>query len=169
MAKLRIAGIVPESVVDGPGFRYTVFTQGCRHNCKGCHNPQTHSFDGGYIVDTDDLLREMAEDPLIRGMTFSGGDPFEQPAPLAELAQKAHAAGKDIMVYTGYTFEQLLQKAESEPDVMALLRQTDILIDGPFILEQRNLDLKFRGSDNQRVIDVPRSLHDGTVIPFEFE
>ena len=83
MARLRIAGVVPESVVDGPGFRYTVFTQGCRHNCKGCHNPQTHDFNGGYLVDTDDLFNEMMEDPLIRGMTFSGGDPFEQPVPLA--------------------------------------------------------------------------------------
>ncbi len=169
MAKLRIAGIVPESVVDGPGFRYTVFTQGCRHNCKGCHNPQTHDFGGGYTADTDDLFAEMMEDPLIRGMTFSGGDPFEQPAPLAELAAKAHAAGKDIMVYTGYTFEQLAEKAKSDPATDALLRQTDILIDGPFILERLNYELKFRGSDNQRVIDVPRSLSEGTIVTFEFE
>ncbi len=169
MAKLRIAGIVPESVVDGPGFRYTVFTQGCRHNCKGCHNPQTHDFNGGYIVDTDDLFAEMMEDPLIRGMTFSGGDPFEQPAPLAELAEKAHAAGKDIIVYTGYTFEQLLEMAKSDSAADTLLHQTDILIDGPFVLEQRNLELKFRGSDNQRVIDVPRSLADGRTVTIEFD
>lgn len=168
MAQIRVAGIVPESVVDGPGIRYTVFTQGCRHNCPGCHNPQTHDFAGGYLADTDDLLAEMLEDPLIRGMTFSGGDPFEQPAPLADLAAKAHAAGKDIMVYTGYTYEQLLARADAEPAVMALLRQTDILIDGPFILAQRNLELLFRGSDNQRVIDVPRSLTSGTVVTLEF-
>ena len=169
MARLRIAGVVPESVVDGPGFRYTVFTQGCRHNCKGCHNPQTHDFNGGYLVDTDDLFNEMMEDPLIRGMTFSGGDPFEQPAPLALLAEKAHAAGKDIMVYSGYTFEQLMERAKSDPATDALLRQTDILIDGPFLLEQRNWELKFRGSDNQRVIDVPRSLAEGRIVTFEFE
>ena len=169
MAKLRIAGIIPESVVDGPGFRYTIFTQGCRHNCKGCHNPQTHDFNGGYIVDTDDLLAEMLADPLIKGMTFSGGDPFEQPAPLAELAEKAHAAGKDIMVYTGYTFEQLLARAKDDPATDALLRRTDTLIDGPFILEQRNLELPFRGSENQRVIDVPASLASGEAVTFEFE
>ncbi len=169
MAKLRIAGIVPESVVDGPGFRYTVFTQGCRHHCKGCQNPQTHDFNGGYTVDTDDLFTEMSEDPLIKGLTFSGGDPFEQPAPLAELAEKAHAVGKDIMVYTGYTFEQLLERAKNDPDTAALLRQADVLIDGPFILEQLNLELKFRGSDNQRVIDVPRSLEQGHAVTFEFE
>lgn len=169
MAKLRVAGIIPESVVDGPGFRYTVFTQGCRHNCKGCHNPQTHDFSGGYDVDTDDLLAEMLEDPLIRGMTFSGGDPFEQPAPLADLARKAHEAGKDVMVYTGYTYEQLLVRAQEDPATHALLRQTDILIDGPFILERRNVELRFRGSDNQRVIDVPQSLSRGEVVTFEFE
>ena len=169
MAKLRVAGIIPESVVDGPGFRYTVFTQGCRHNCKGCHNPQTHDFSGGYDVDTDDLLAEMLEDPLIRGMTFSGGDPFEQPAPLADLARKAHEAGKDVMVYTGYTYEQLLARAQEDPATDALLRQTDILIDGPFILERRNVELRFRGSDNQRVIDVPQSLSRGEVVTFEFE
>ena len=169
MAKLRIAGIIPESVVDGPGFRYTIFTQGCRHNCKGCHNPQTHDFNGGCLVDTDDLLAEMLADPLIKGMTFSGGDPFEQPAPLADLAAKAHAAGKDIMVYTGYTFEQLLARAENDPATDALLRETDTLIDGPFILEQRNLELPVRGSENQRVIDVPASLAGGGVVTFEFE
>ena len=169
MAKLRIAGIVPESVVDGPGIRFTVFTQGCRHNCKGCQNPQTHDFNGGYFVDTDDLFSEMIENPLIKGLTFSGGDPFEQPAPLADLAEKAHAAGKDIMTYTGYSFEQLLDKAKSDPATDALLHQTDILIDKPFILEQLNLELKFRGSDNQRVIDVPRSLAEGKAVTFEFE
>lgn len=169
MAMLRVAGIVPESVVDGPGFRYTVFTQGCRHNCPGCHNPQTHDFNGGYTVDINALFEEMSEDPLIRGLTFSGGDPFEQPAPLAELAQKAHAVGKDVMVYTGYTFEQLLERAKSDPATDALLHQTDILIDGPFLLAQRNLELKFRGSDNQRVIDVPRSLAEGRVVTLEFE
>ncbi len=169
MSQLRVAGIVPESVVDGPGFRYAIFTQGCRHNCPGCQNPQTHDFEGGYVVDTDDLFAEMMEDPLIKGMTFSGGDPFEQPVPLAELAARAHAAGKDIVTYTGYTYEQLLAKAQHEPAVMDLLRETDVLIDGPFILAQRNLELKFRGSDNQRVIDVRQSLASGEVVTFEFE
>lgn len=169
MAQIRIAGIVPESVVDGPGFRYTIFTQGCPHNCKGCHNPQTHDFEGGYMVDTDDLFAEMMSDPLIKGITFSGGDPFEQPAPLAELAEKAHSSGKDIITYTGYTYEQLLEKSAENPAVMKLLRETDVLIDGPFILEQRNLELKFRGSTNQRVIDVKKSLESGKIITFEFE
>lgn len=169
MAQIRIAGIVAESVVDGPGLRYTVFTQGCRHDCKGCHNPHTHDFEGGYSVDTDDLFAEMMADPLIKGMTFSGGDPFEQPAPLAELAAKVHAAGRDIISYTGYTYEQLLDKAAENPSIMDLLKETDVLIDGPFVLEERNLTLKFRGSNNQRVIDVKKSLELGRVITFEFE
>lgn len=169
MAKLRIAGIVAESVVDGPGIRYTVFTQGCRHHCPGCQNPQTHDFEGGYLTDTDALFEEMMCDPLVKGMTFSGGDPFEQPAPLAELAAKVHAAGRDVIVYTGYTYEQLLGKAEDEPAVMALLRETDILIDGPFVKSLLNLELRFRGSENQRVIDVPRSLQSGQAVTFEFE
>jgi anaerobic ribonucleoside-triphosphate reductase activating protein len=120
-------------------------------------------------VDTDDLFNEMMSDPLIKGMTFSGGDPFEQPAPLAELAKKARAAGKDIIVYTGYTFEQLLSRAESDPDTDALLKQTDVLIDGPFVLDKLNLELKFRGSENQRIIDVPRSIASGKAVTFEFE
>lgn len=169
MAKLRVAGIVAESVVDGPGIRYAIFTQGCRHDCKGCQNPQTHDFEGGYVVDTDDLFDEMMADPLIKGVTFSGGEPFEQPAPLAELAAKVHAAGRDVIAYTGYTYEQLLAKEAAEPAVMALLRETDVLIDGRFVLEQLDLELKFRGSTNQRVIDVPKSLAAGEVVTFEFE
>ena len=169
MAKLRVAGIVSESVVDGPGIRYTIFTQGCRHHCKGCHNPQTHDFSGGYEVDTDDLLKELIQDPLIQGVTFSGGDPFEQPLPLADLAAKVHKAGRDVMAYTGYTFEQLLERGEREPSVMDLLRQTDVLIDGRFVLELLDYDLRFRGSSNQRVIDVPQSLATGRVVTFEFE
>ena len=169
MAKLRVAGFVTESVVDGPGIRYTVFTQGCRHHCKGCHNPQTHDFSGGYEVDTDDLLEELIQDPLLQGVTFSGGDPFEQPAPLADLAAKVHKAGRDVMAYTGYTFEQLLERGEREPSVMDLLRQTDVLIDGRFVLELLDYDLRFRGSSNQRVIDVPQSLATGRVVTFEFE
>ena len=101
MASLRISGVVPESIVDGKGIRYVIFTQGCPHHCPGCHNPQTHDFEGGYVVDTDGLLEEMRQDPLLTGVTFSGGEPFCQPAPLAELARKIHESGLDVTVYTG--------------------------------------------------------------------
>lgn len=167
--KIKLAGVVAESVVDGPGIRYTIFTQGCHHNCPECQNPQTHDFNGGYWADTDEIFDEMIEDPLIKGFTFSGGDPFEQPKPLAELAQRAHSIGKDIITYTGYTYEQLLAKSENNPDVMKLLRETDVLIDGPFVAAQKNLELKFRGSENQRVIDVKQSLSSGKIVTFEFE
>ena len=169
MSKLRIAGIISESVVDGPGVRYTIFTQGCPHNCEGCHNPQTHDFEGGYFADTDDLFDEMMADPLIRGVTLSGGEPFEQPRPLAELAARVHAAGKDVIAYSGYTYEELLDKSHEEPAIMDLLLNTDTLIDGQFVREQMDLELKFRGSANQRVIDVKRSLEKGQAVTFEFE
>lgn len=169
MSRLRVAGIVTESVVDGPGVRYTIFTQGCRHGCKGCHNPQTHDFEGGYFADTDDLFDEMMLDPLVRGVTLSGGEPFEQPKPLAELAAKVQAAGRNVIAYSGYTYEQLLDKSDKEPAIMDLLKNTDILIDGRFVQEQLNLELKFRGSTNQRVIDVKKSIEAGDVVTFEFE
>ena len=101
---IRLYGLVTDSIVDGPGFRTSIFTQGCPHHCPGCHNPQTHDFEGGYVVDTDGLLEEMRQDPLLKGVTFSGGEPFCQPAPLAELARKIHESGLDVTVYTGYTY-----------------------------------------------------------------
>ncbi len=168
MAQIRLAGVVPESTVDGPGIRYTVFVQGCRHNCEGCHNPQTHDFSGGYLTDTDALFDEMMADPLISGLTLSGGEPFEQAGALAELAERARAVGKDVMCYTGYTFEQLCGMAESRPEIMRLLRSADILVDGRFVLAERDLTLKFKGSGNQRTIDVKKSLEQGKAITFEF-
>lgn len=153
---LRIAGIIGESIVDGPGIRFVVFTQGCPHHCPGCHNPQTHAFDGGELVDTDKLLHKILEDPLVSGVTFSGGEPFCQAEALAELAKELRAHGKHIMTYTGYTWEQLQQS--EDPAVHALLKHTDILVDGRFILEQRDLTLRFRGSRNQRLLDVQESL-----------
>lgn len=140
MAQIKIAGTILESVVDGPGLRYTVFTQGCPHDCKGCHNPQTHDFKGGYLVNIDDLFVEMMSDPLIKGVTFSGGEPFEQSAPLAEFAAKVHSVDKDVIAYIGYIYEQLLNKSKENPSIMDLLKETDILIDGPFIFKQRNLE-----------------------------
>lgn len=152
MAFLRISGTVSESIVDGKGFRYVIFTQGCPHHCPGCHNPQTHDFTGGKVVDTEQFLQEIKENPLLKGVTFSGGEPFCQPAPLAELAEKIHALGLDVTVYTGYTYEQLT--AMPDAAVHALLAQTDVLVDGPFRIEKRDLTLHFRGSANQRVIDL---------------
>lgn len=163
--EIRLSGIVEESIVDGKGIRFVVFTQGCPHNCKGCHNPQTHDFKGGYMEDTDKLFEMFQEDPILKGITFSGGEPFMQPKPLTELAKKVHLVRKDVTCYSGFTFEEILN-SENE-DRVELLKNIDVLIDGKFILEQRNLELSFRGSENQRVIDVKKSLSENKIILVE--
>lgn len=164
MAMIRLAGVVQESIVDGPGIRYTIFTQGCPHHCPGCHNPESHDPVGGYERDTKELLAEFQKNPLLKGMTFSGGDPFLQAAPLSQLAEAVHALGKDVLVYTGYTMEYLLAHLDEQPGWRELLEQTDVLIDGPFIQKQKSLGLRFRGSANQRYIDARASLREGRVI-----
>lgn len=152
--KVRVAGIINESIVDGPGIRMVVFAQGCKHRCKGCHNPHTHSFDDGELIDTDRILNDLKKNPLLDGITLSGGDPFEQAGACAELARKVKDLSLNVITYTGYTYEQLLELSAENEGVKALLDNTDLLVDGPFILEQRNLLLKFRGSENQRIIDM---------------
>ena len=160
---IRIAGTVDDSIVDGPGFRYTVFTQGCSHHCPGCHNPETHDFAGGRTVDTDAIVAQMRANPLLDGLTLSGGDPMEQPAPCAELARQAHALGLNVWCYTGYEYEQLLERE----DARALLDDVDVLVDGPFLLGERSLELRFRGSRNQRVIDMRATRERGEVVLVE--
>jgi anaerobic ribonucleoside-triphosphate reductase activating protein len=160
--ELRICGVEPESIVDGKGFRYVIFTQGCPHHCPGCHNPQTHDFSGGKLVDTDELFRAICENPLLKGVTFSGGEPFCQPAPLAALAGRIHEHGLDVTVYTGYLYEQLV--ARHDPATDALLREADVLIDGPFLEAEKDLTLLFRGSRNQRVINLNRTQREGAVV-----
>jgi len=164
MSAIKIAGVIRESIVDGPGIRFVVFTQGCPHRCPGCHNPQTWPFTGGVEKTPEEIFAEIVKNPLLRGVTFSGGEPFCQPEGLAELARMAHSRGLNVITYTGYTFEELLQKSEKEPAVMALLKQTDILIDGPFVESLKSYDLNFIGSSNQRIIDVKRSLEKGEAV-----
>ena len=161
--KLRIAGTVNDSIVDGPGIRFTIFTQGCPHNCKGCHNPQTHDFNGGELIDTDALLVKVKENPLLDGVTFSGGEPFCQAEALALLGKQIKALGLNIITYTGYTFEHLIDH-QKENGWGELLKITDFLIDGPFILEQKDWEIKFRGSSNQRYIDCQESLKQGRAV-----
>lgn len=153
--RFRISGVVYDSIVDGPGLRTAVFVQGCSHRCPGCHNPHTHDPAGGRDGDTADILAAMAKNPLCAGLTLTGGEPFEQPAPCLELARGAHALGKDVWAYSGYTLEAL--RAMEDPVVDALLRETDVLVDGPYAEGLRSLELKFRGSANQRIIDMRRS------------
>ncbi len=152
---IDVCGIEPESIVDGPGFRYVVFVQGCPHHCPGCHNPQSHAFGCGQPRTVDELLAEMDENPLLAGVTLSGGEPFCQAEALCELARRVHERGKTVVAYSGWTVEQLLEKGRTEPAVRALLAEVDTLIDGPYVEAQRDLELQFRGSRNQRVIDLP--------------
>ena len=154
--KVQIASLINDSIVDGPGLRYAIYVQGCHHRCKGCHNPQTQPFDGGTEMDTEAIWSEIEENPLLSGITFSGGDPVCQPLPLAEIAEKARKNGLSVWCYTGDVFEDIIKK--NDDDVMALLRNVDVLVDGPFVLERRTLELPFRGSTNQRLIDVQASL-----------
>ena len=160
--KIRISGIVNDSIVDGPGFRLAVFTQGCPHHCAGCHNPQTHDFEGGREIDTQEIIEKLRGNPLLDGITLSGGEPFCQGAACAELASAAHALGLNVWAYSGYTYEQLLA---GDAEQRALLAETDVLVDGPFVLPQRTLELRFRGSSNQRLIDVKSSAAAGSAQP----
>lgn len=149
---IRIAGIDEESVVDGPGLRYVVFTQGCHRRCPECHNPQTHDFAGGYEIAISDLLRKIAAVKLISGVTLSGGEPFAQAAACAEIARAVKHLGLNVVTYTGYYHHELIAVAKSDTAIAALLKETDILIDGPYDITQKNLALPFRGSNNQNII-----------------
>lgn len=162
--KIRMAGVVSESIVDGPGIRFTLFVQGCPHKCEGCHNPQTHDFSGGKDDDTDAILERILENPLLDGVTFSGGEPFCQAKPLADLAMKIKAAGLDVISYSGYTIEYLIKHSNSENGYMELLNEIDYLIDGPFVLSLKSYEARFRGSTNQRIIDVKKTLEKGEAV-----
>ena len=158
---LNLSGIVSDSIVDGPGIRTCIFSQGCPHHCDGCHNPETWDFGCGTDMDEEVLLEIVQSNPLCRGVTFSGGEPFAQAAGFARLAKLLKEKGYEVASYSGYTFEELL---EGSPDQKSLLETIDILIDGPFLMAQKSLELAFRGSRNQRILDVPKSLAAGRAI-----
>ena len=163
--RISLSGVTGDSIVDGPGLRLTIFTQGCLHHCPGCHNPQTHDPEGGSWADTEDILAAAAENPLLDGITLSGGDPFLQPVPCLALAEGAHKIGLNVWTYTGYTWEALWE--ENAPEKIALLKETDVLVDGPFLLAESSLELRFCGSSNQRLIDVKKSLAEDKVFLWE--
>lgn len=155
---MRISGIISESIVDGPGIRFVVFAQGCKHHCKGCHNPSTFDLNGGFAIEIDSIINEIKKNPLLKGVTFSGGEPFLQAEAFTELAKKCHELGLDVISYTGYTFENLVSGFDTHPDWKSLLQNIDILIDGPFIEEKKSLLLKFIGSSNQRILNAKLSM-----------
>lgn len=197
-AVLQLAGIMGESIVDGPGIRFAVFCQGCPHHCEGCHNPETHPFEGGTPVRVGKLMELIEKDPLLKGVTFSGGEPMCQAPSFLELAKAVKAKGLDIVIFTGYRYEDLLEHTggscgmDSERDnaragsdnagndgkeyllklvdkdaAGELLELTDVLVDGPFVLEERDLTLRFRGSRNQRLIDLNKTRENGEIVLLE--
>ena len=158
---IRLAGVVRESIVDGPGIRFAVFVQGCPHHCPGCHNPQTHDPEGGYDCELQKILDAFDKNPMLRGITLSGGEPFEQAERLLPLAKAIVERGKDVVAFSGYTFEELMKKSEQAPAVKELLSLCCLLIDGRFVLAERDLTLRFRGSRNQRLLDPVASMQKG--------
>lgn len=161
---INIAGIINESIVDGPGIRLVIFAQGCPHRCEGCHNPQTHSFEGGKLIPIEDILLMVDKNPLLDGVTFSGGEPFSQARVFANLGKKLKDLGMNIMTYTGYTYEFLLKEGNENNSFKGLLAVTDILVDGKFEIQQKNLLLPFRGSENQRIIDMNKTREQQEII-----
>lgn len=159
---ISTAGFVQDSITDGPGMRFTLFVQGCPHGCRGCHNPQTHPFEGGKNMSVDEIFDLICKNPLTSGVTFSGGEPLCQAKPLSKLACKIKEKGLELAVYTGYTWEQL--RAANNEDINRLISLCDVMVDGEFKIDQRNLDIKFKGSENQRIIDVKLSLENSSVV-----
>ena len=157
------ADLETDSIVNGPGLRAVLWTQGCGHHCEGCQNAQTWDFEGGGLVSIDAVLEAIDELEYQSGLTISGGDPMYQPEACKEIAEYARNKGLNIWVYTGFTYEQILKMAEKKPVYRKFLENTDILVDGKFIQSKRNLSLLFRGSTNQRLIDVQKSLKSGKV------
>lgn len=161
MKSIKIAGIEPESIVDGEGIRYVIFTQGCPHHCLGCQNPQTHSFKAGKLIKIDKIITDIEKNmDYLDGITLSGGEPFCQAEQCSVIAEKSHEMGLSVWCYTGYLYEELLKNMQVN---CTLLENVDILVDGPFVLKEKSLDLPYCGSKNQRIIDVPASLNNKSV------
>lgn len=160
---IRLAGFDRDGIADGPGLRCVVFVQGCPHHCPGCQNPQTWPFEGGEEVTPSELLARIEATVLDTGVTFSGGEPFSQPDALADLAEMLRPR-YDVASFSGYTFEALLRLSETSPGVRRLLENIDVLVDGPFVQAKRDRLLLFRGSSNQRILDVPASLRAGAAV-----
>jgi anaerobic ribonucleoside-triphosphate reductase activating protein len=171
---LKVYGTVTDSIVDGPGLRYAIFTQGCHHHCPGCHNPESQPFDGGTEYTLAALLEDIEANKLIDKVTLTGGDPFDQPHPCAVLAEELKRRGYNVWCYTGALYEDLLEQNKTNEDVHRLLNSIDVLVDGPFIEARKSLSLHWCGSANQRLIDMPSTREKGYVVlwadtPFGFE
>jgi len=166
--KLNLSGIVKESIVDGPGIRYVIFTQGCPHKCEGCHNPQTHNASCGNLTDIDEIITDINKNPLLKGVTISGGEPFMQAKQISKFLSKLDRNKLDVIVYTGYEFESLISTSNEYNGFESLLNSSDILIDGKFDINLKSDILPFRGSTNQRSIDCRESIKTGNTVMYNF-
>lgn len=170
--KIRLSGIAYESLVNGPGMRRVLFGQGCHHNCEGCFNPDTHPMDGGELMDMDKIINDIIQNPILSGVTFSGGDPWEQAEKFAYIARRLKEAitnrNFNIWSYTGYAYEFILENRERRKGWDELIRYVDVLVDGKFEKDKMEDNLRFRGSNNQRIIDVKESLKKGEVVTLQY-
>ena len=157
-ARFATKEIQSDSIVDGEGIRSVIWFQGCSHNCPGCHNPETHDFKAGVEVSLKEMKTQIDELEYQSGVTFSGGDPMMQVEALAELAAYVKEKGMNVWVYTGYTFEELMILAEKNESYLKAMEQIDVLVDGRFVMDLKSFDVQFRGSSNQRILDMKKSL-----------
>jgi anaerobic ribonucleoside-triphosphate reductase activating protein len=165
--KIRLAKNVDHnSIVDGEGIRSVIWTQGCSHACPGCHNPDTHSFNGGFLVDLEKINKEISDNKIIDGITFSGGDPMFQISACLEIAKNAKRDKKNVWCYTGFTYEELIVMSKFNKKLDEFLNNIDVLVDGKFEIEKKDLTLRFRGSSNQRIINVKKSLRENRIVIF---
>lgn len=164
---IRLAGIAENSLVNGKGLRKVFFSQGCSHHCEGCFNQHTWEFAGGRMFDMDELVQKVKDEPFLDGVTFSGGDPFQQADKFDYLAKKLHEANINIWAYTGYTFEELMKLAQTNPHIKQMINNVDVIVDGRFMKDKMSENLKYCGSSNQRVIDVKSSLNENKIILFK--
>lgn len=162
--KIRLAGIAQNSLVNGLGLRKVFFSQGCTHKCKNCFNPSTWSFEDGQLIDIDELVKQVKDEYFLDGVTFSGGDPFQQANKFAILAKELKKIHINIWCYTGYTWEELLELAKTDNGVRDLMHNCDVIVDGPFIQELHKPGLLFKGSSNQKIINAVESLKQNKIV-----
>ncbi|MCI5698282.1 MAG: anaerobic ribonucleoside-triphosphate reductase activating protein [Clostridiales bacterium] len=165
--QIRVAGFIKESIVDGPGIRFVIFCQGCPHNCKGCHNPSTHSFEGGNLFSPEEIVKTIDENPLLQGVTFSGGEPLCQVDGFLKLGKLVKDRKLHLLIYTGFTIEELEERMKVEDNLRELLMLADHLVEGRYVEKKRNISLMYRGSENQRIIDMEEYFRTGEVVPLE--
>lgn len=166
--QVRLSGIAFESLVNGPGLRRVIFAQGCIHNCKGCFNPDTHDMQGGQMMNMDKIIEDIKNNPLIKGVTFSGGDCLEQADKFAYMAKEIKKLGLNIWCYTGYTYEYILKNKDKRVGWNELLNSIDVLVDGKFEEDKQDASLRYKGSINQRIIDIKESLKSNKVVTIEY-